>query len=367
MIAILRLVALLYAGALIVLVWGALRPRVPGIGFAGSFVTGQYPLHAALAAVAGIGIGLGLRAAGSPIAGMSTAAVSLAATAGLVVVLVAQDRVARAEGVRIDWTSALTTVAQPDGRPDRTVEYAPGRSADLYLPTGPGPHPVLVWVHGGSWVRGDRDDRTALNRFLADRGHAVLAVDYRLPPPVPAGRDQQRDVACAIAWARANAAAHGLDADRTVLAGQSAGATLALSVASGLTDTTLGCPGTARLPVPSAVVAYYPPVDLRLIDPSLQDALFGGPARAHPEEFALLSPSAQVRPGLPPTLILLGSADHFVFPDRVAAYDRALRAAGVAGRLVTVPYADHIFDRPFGSPGAQLTREAVARFLDGLS
>lgn len=370
MITFLRVLALVWSAVLLVVLVGAFRPQVPVVGFAGSFVTGWYPLHATLAALAGIVLGLAARRAGMPVTGYLTAGVAVAATIGLVAVLAAQGRAAAAEGVRLDWTAMLTVVGQPSGDPDRTVEFAPGRAMDLYLPDGPGPHPTVVWVHGGSWVRGDREDRTALHRWLAERGWAVASIDYRLPPPEPVGRDQQRDVACAVDRIRAGLDGR-LDPSRLVLAGQSAGATLALSVASGLDDGTLACSGAPGAPPPTpgpapvGVVAYYPVVDLTTIDPSLQRALFGGPAAGAPGLVRLLSPVEQVRPGLPPTLLLLGSADHYVDPGRVAAYDRALRAAGVPGRLVTVPYADHVFDRPFGSPGAQLTREAVIRFLSG--
>ncbi|MEQ3549940.1 alpha/beta hydrolase [Pseudonocardia nematodicida] len=364
----LRVLALAWAAVLLVILVGAFRPETPGIGFAGSFVTGLYPLHVALAAVLGILIGLAARAARAPLIGYATAVVALAAVVGSVAVLGAQGRAASAEGVGLDWTSVLTDVGQPDGAPDRTVDYAPGREMDVYLPAGAGPHPVMVWMHGGSWVRGDREDRTAQHRALADDGWAVAAVDYRLPESGddrPVGRDQQRDVACAVDRIRAQEP--DLDPDRLVLAGQSAGATLALSTASGLLDGSLACSdagnATGGGPPPVGVVAHYPPVDLTLIDPDLQQVLFGGPAADAPGLLRLLSPSEQVRPGLPPTLILLGSADHFVLPDRVTAYDGELRAAGVPGRLVTVPYADHVFDRPFGSPGAQLTRGAVRQFL----
>lgn len=377
----LRVLAWVWAALLMVVLVGTFRPETPVLGLAGSFVSGQYPLHVALAAVAGILLGLAARAAGAPATGYATAVVALAVVVGSVTVLTAQARTATAEGVRLDWTAALTEPGQPSGEPDRTVEFAPGRALDLYLPSGPGPHPTVVWVHGGSWVRGDREDRTALNRWLAGRGWAVAAVDYRLPPPEPVGRDQQRDVACAVDWVRAHAGEQSLDPARLVLAGQSAGATLALSTSSGLLDGTLACseapaalggtgPAGAAAPTPGpppvGVVAYYPPVDLTLIDPDLQQTLFGGAAADAPGLLRLLSPAEQVRPGLPPTLLMVGAADHFVFPERVAAYDRELRAAGIDGRLVTVPYADHVFDRPFGSPGAQLTREAVMRFLTGL-
>ncbi|ANY09541.1 alpha/beta hydrolase [Pseudonocardia sp. HH130630-07] len=374
----LRWFALVWAALLLLVLLGAFRPEIPVAGFAGSFVTGWYPLHATIAAVAGILIGLAARRAGARVVGWVAATVGLAATIGMVAVLAAQGRTAAAEGVGLDWTAALTTVGQPDGAPDRSVEYAPGRGMDLYLPAGPGPHPTMVWVHGGSWTSGDREDRTAMHRWLADRGWAVAAIDYRLPPPEPIGRDQQRDVACAVDAVRAGIAGE-LDPARLVLGGQSAGATLALSSASGLLDGTLACseapaafggtgPADAAPPAPgpppAAVLAFYPAVDLTLIDPELQQTLFGGPAEQAPGLVRLLSPAEQVRPGLPPTLLLLGSADHYVLPDEVTAYDRALRDAGVPGRLLTVPYADHVFDRPFGSPGAQLGREAALRFLE---
>ena len=195
----LRALALLWAAVLLFVLVGAFRPETPVAGFAGSFVTGQYPLHLALAAVLGILFGLAARSAGARFSGYAAATLSLAAVVGMVTVLAAQGRAAAAEGVRLDWTAALTEIGQPAGDPDRSVEFTEGRALDLYLPSGPGPHPVLVWVHGGSWVRGDREDRTALNRWLADRGWAVAAVDYWLPPPEPVGRDQQRDVACADA------------------------------------------------------------------------------------------------------------------------------------------------------------------------
>ena len=232
---------------LLVVLVGAFRPETPVLGLAGSFLTGRYPLHVALAAVLGILLGLAVRKAGAPLVGYATATVALAAVIGMVAVLAAQGRAAAGEGVRLDWTAALTRVGQPSGEPDRTVEFAPGRELDLYLPSGPGPHPTMVWVHGGSWVGGERDDRTTMNRWLADRGWAVAAVDYRLPETgwgaadaAPVGRDQQRDVACAVDWVRAHPGTE-LDPGRLVLAGQSAGATLALGTTSGLLDGTLAC------------------------------------------------------------------------------------------------------------------------------
>jgi acetyl esterase/lipase len=150
------------------------------------------------------------------------------------------------------------------------------------------------------------------------------------------------------------------------LAGQSAGATLALATASALvTGDPAVAGGTRGVPVaaPRAVAAFYPVVDMARIAPSLQQAVFGGPARERPEPLRAASPDRQVRPGLPPTLLVLGAADHFVFADTVRAYDAALRRVGTPGRLLVVPYADHVFDYPFGSPGGQTARVVLEGFV----
>jgi acetyl esterase/lipase len=148
------------------------------------------------------------------------------------------------------------------------------------------------------------------------------------------------------------------------LAGQSAGATLALSTTAALA----GLPGASLpertpTPPPAATVAFYPVVDMRLIAPGLQDAVFGAPAASVPALTRAASPSDLVAGNLPPTMLVVGTADNFIRADLVRRQDAALRAAGVPGRLLQVPYADHVFDHPYGSPGGQIARPAVLAFV----
>jgi triacylglycerol lipase len=97
--------------------------------------------------------------------------------------------------------------------------YVPGTAADK-------PRPVLLFVHGGGFTRGDKhgdfypDNVTA---WAANHGMVGVNIDYRLAPanPWPAGA---RDLAAAIAWTRANIAQHGGDPGRIILWGHSAGA-----------------------------------------------------------------------------------------------------------------------------------------------
>jgi acetyl esterase/lipase len=357
------------AAVLLVVVVGTFLPRIPVIGFFGSFLSGQYPVHVVPAALVGIGLGLGLVALGVPALGVVVAVVGGLALLGGLVVLGALHTAARAEGVRIDWALALRAVDQSGATPDLTVTYRPGLDLDVVLPAGPGPHPVMVWVHGGSWVRGTRADRIRSNRWFADHGLAVVAVTYRLPgdPALPGatlGEAQRDDVAAALAWVRGPGREYGLDPTAVTLAGQSAGATLALTTTAALAGVPgAGLPGAAPTSPPAATVAFYPVVDLRLVAPGLQVAVFGGPTSAFPTLTRSASPTDLVAGALPPTMLVVGAADNFIRADLVRAYDAALRASGVPGRLLQVPYADHVFDHPYGSPGGQIARPAVLAFL----
>jgi len=95
---------------------------------------------------------------------------------------------------------------------------------DLYLPVGAsGPAPVVVFLHGGGFIRGDKGDRAAVGHYFSRHGVLAILPNYRLGPTHrwPAGAE---DVSSVLAWARAHVAAHGGDPDHIVLAGESAGA-----------------------------------------------------------------------------------------------------------------------------------------------
>jgi acetyl esterase/lipase len=100
---------------------------------------------------------------------------------------------------------------------------------DLYRPEGgDDAAPVLIFVHGGGFLKGDKGGATAwpnanVGRMAAQAGFLGVVINYRLAPDHawPAGAE---DVAAVVAWLRAHAADHGGDADRIVLAGTSAGA-----------------------------------------------------------------------------------------------------------------------------------------------
>jgi acetyl esterase len=94
---------------------------------------------------------------------------------------------------------------------------------DIYTPERPGPHAMLVWLHGGGFVRGDKSHRANIGYWGAREGFITVLPNYRLAPESrwPSGAE---DVVTVWSWLRARARELGGDPERIVLAGESAGA-----------------------------------------------------------------------------------------------------------------------------------------------
>lgn len=246
----------------------------------------------------------------------------------------------------------------------------------------------IVFVHGGGFVTGGLGSRPDFFRFLADAGHPVVDVAYRLAPP-PRWDQAGWDVLCALTWVGEHGADLGIDPTRIVLIGDSSGGNLALIAAftprpaagagpggSG----TGGVPGgdgsggscAERAPVPIGVVGIAPAADLAGIwqDDTIiaaggrfPDAYVGGSPAEFPDRYAAASPLSLIRAGLPPTLLITGANDQLVRPERTRALAGLLAAAGVPCRLLVVPFADHGFDAPPNAFGAQLEESVLPAFI----
>ncbi|HEY5411696.1 MAG TPA: alpha/beta hydrolase [Caulobacteraceae bacterium] len=138
----------------------------------------------------------------------------------------------KASAGKIDFTvGALYAALQPkepyDGITvvrDVATGSDPLQKIDVFQPTAKGPaRPVMIFVHGGGFVRGDKKQTDNMLVWAVDHGMVGVDVDYRLAPkdPWPAGA---QDLEAAVAWTRANIAAHGGDPNRVILWGHSAGA-----------------------------------------------------------------------------------------------------------------------------------------------
>jgi acetyl esterase len=115
------------------------------------------------------------------------------------------------------------------------VPVADGVTADVIEPRGAGPHPVLVYLHGGGWVCGSPTTHRKLASRFAEAGYLVFNVDYRLAPehPFPTPFD---DCVEAIRWAAREASRYHGDPTRLAVGGDSAGGNLSAAAAAALAD-----------------------------------------------------------------------------------------------------------------------------------
>ncbi len=355
------LAALVLAAAVIALELGAI---VPGLGLfsaIGSFVIPVLAPVLVLAALPAIVLGLWRRQRGPR--RTATAAVAAGAAGmvtGIVVIAIMMSAVSAAGGsVNIFRALAPSSVTAASPSANAVYHAVDGQllSVAIYRPSGPARRwPTLFYVHGGGWNTGSNDTAKTDYRWYANHGWLVISVQYRLATATdPTWNQAPGDVACALAWTAANAARLGVDLNRLVLAGDSAGGNLAINL--GYSAAT----GTARsncggiVPVPAAVVATYPAVNpvsvyndnFTLGSVSVGHAVaeyVGGTPQQYPGRYKAISSSTYITDKAPQTLIIEPEHDSLVPPGGVYAFAGQARAAGVDITLAAIPFANHTFD-----------------------
>lgn len=210
----------------------------------------------------------------------------------------------------------------------------PRQKLDLYAPAGGGEGlPILMFIYGGSWRYGDKDDYNFMGAAFASRGFLTAIPDYRLVPEVRFPNFIE-DCASAVRWLGDNAAAHGGDPSRIVLVGHSAGAYNAVMLA--LDAHYLASAGVAASSV-RGVVGLAGPYDFLPFDvPATQNAFGQAP------DAQLTQPVHFARADSPPLLLLWGADDTTVGPRNIASLGAAMRAAGGAVETKTYAGVDHI-------------------------
>lgn len=224
---------------------------------------------------------------------------------------------------------------------------------DLYRPKQRhDPTPLIVMIHGGSWNGGNKDQLPAINRYLAGAGYVVAGINYRHAPkwPFPGAVD---DVFRAIDFLKAHATEFGIDPQRIVLIGRSAGAQLALSAAY-----------AGREPAIRGVIDFYGPTDLVLgyEKPSAPGVLdsrkvlreyLGGTPAEKPDNYAAASPINFVGPTTPPTLLVHGALDPMVWVKHSELLAARLDFAGRPNLFLRLPWATHGCEANLSGPSGQ--------------
>ncbi len=241
---------------------------------------------------------------------------------------------------------AATAVTHAAVQTDIEYGVAAGESLrlDAAVPDGPGPFPAVILVHGGGWNAGDKSGgpkkgyMAPMQEPLSQGGFAWFSINYRLAPkfhyPAPV-----EDVETAIRWVKAHAAEYHVDPRRIALAGESAGGHLVALVAVRANDST-------RV---AAVVSFYGMFDMvaetkhrGTLSPSFAGLL--GRNTLDDQTLTMLhdiSSINYVKPGLPPFLLLHGTADASVSYQQSVDMLARLRAAGVPSELITIKGGPH--------------------------
>jgi acetyl esterase/lipase len=244
---------------------------------------------------------------------------------------------------------------------------------DHYRPLGvSGPTPAVVFVHGGGWTGGDPSQAAGNGMHFARHGIATVSISYRLAPAhrFPAALD---DVRRGLRHVRAHAAEFGIDPDRLVLMGLSAGAHLAMlaHLARDLAPLAPDLPAELR-DVPEdvlGVIVHYGPYDLARRKPvggwdPIADLM--GARLADPEWIRLASPVRHAARATAPVLLIHGTADQVVSHRESERMHQALVDAGRASELLLLEGAPHAFQVEWRGEANRRANDAMDAFLGRL-
>ncbi len=311
------------------------------------------------------------------------------------------------------WTMLLRAPRNVRREMDVVIGRSPTTGRDLLANIWLPPKDVrvngaaVIYVHGGGWFYGDKDDTQRPGfRHLAGQGYVVMDVAYTLWPESDIPHMTQ-EVKQAVLWLKRHADAYGVDPERITLLGASAGGHLALLAAYTPGHPTFQPPDDDGDASVQAVIAYYPPVDFRAMYHDLENVfgrmihdqrvtllanraaaalkkmgyipqayqvrddlnivrqMLGGTPCEIPDVYELLSPINHVDPRDPPTLIFQGEDDFFRLTPSVNELQRRLKRAGATIIYIKLPYTPHGFDLflPQISPVALRSFREMDRFL----
>lgn len=208
---------------------------------------------------------------------------------------------------------------------------------DLVLPDGDGPFPLLVFLHGGGWISGDRTMYAEEAEWFAAQGWACACIDYRLAPlhAYPAAYD---DVVAFLRFIQERGTQFNISPDKIVLFGNSAGGHLAALAGLRNPELVQGVvcvSGISNLDHPEAThfaIAW-----------SFVEQFMGGPYAGSESLYKEASPILHVSSGAPQLLVIHGTSDDVVPCEQSEKLARALSEVGASSRYLPLPGEGHSF------------------------
>jgi acetyl esterase/lipase len=254
------------------------------------------------------------------------------------------------------------------------VEYANinGRSLklDIHMPDDVKNPPLIMWIHGGGWIGGNKND--ASFKWITKHGFALASISYRFSTEAifPA---QIHDCKGALRWLKANASKYGYSVEKVGVSGSSAGGQLAAFIGNSYGDKFNEGEVGGNLDQSTkvdAVIDFYGATDFILRAKtqasrandvgSVCYKLFGGPTSEKTELARQASAVFFLDPQDPPFLIFHGDKDNTVLPDQSQRIHEAYSQAGLKSELVIIKDGSH------GGKGffTEKTRQQMIDFLN---
>ena len=257
----------------------------------------------------------------------------------------------------------------PEIKTLRNLRYYEGIDAhprkhllDLYLPATARAFPLAIFVHGGTWSRGDKDDRAGaygiLGRSLVRKGIGVAVINYRLSPQVQHPQ-HARDVARAVAWIYRNSKQYGWNSQALFLIGHSAGGHLCSLVA---VDPQYLEEQNLHPRIIKGFVALSGVYDLTMTGITGQ-FIYEPVFTTDPEKLKRASPTLQIKTRPPSFLLLYAENDYLSAAFQTRQFRKALQSAGAQGKDRRISARNH-FDIVVGlTESGDVVREAVVSFI----
>ena len=371
---VLEIIMLLFAA-------GTVIPELPVFGSVANFVTVGFqhiwlPLSAAVFLTALLTLILSRRRRAKHAADAVMSFITLA-----LAVITALDLAAavRSAGVQPNLFPVKEDVSSVT---TETEVYTKSASGDVLLNVyhvddGKTGKPVMIFIHGGGWIFGSREDHEYYSKVFALSGYVVISADYDVSTKeTHLASSTEAQLTEAFAWVRKNAARYGGDCGKLYVTGGSAGGNLAIDISfkinSGVYSTSAD--GT-ELPKVKAVSVTFP-----VCDPAdfyrNSDLVFSGTARnmafcytgASPEEdpeiYRSVTPVNFLTKDAPAVNILVGSTDTLVPPGPTYELAQAMNGIGAECQVITIPRGNHMFEMADGGMGCNAYLQTSLRWFE---
>jgi acetyl esterase len=238
---------------------------------------------------------------------------------------------------------------------------------DITAPEGKGPFPCVIIIHGGGWEMHTAHIMEGMAHYITNHGYVVFNINYRVLPDVKM-EQIVNDAMGAVIWVKEHAAEYNGDPSKVAVTGDSAGGHLTAMIVTqagnpaftpsykgnGKTDLSVTCaaPSYGFLNFESA----------SKIIPSVTKGYMGESYKQDPERYKLLSPTLNVKPGLPPQLVIVGDVDGLYFENH--SYVKALKKSGVPVEFWVYHGQPHAFLNTFWGPAGTKGYDRILKFFD---